>query len=72
MAPPDRVDERFEHLPISCECGLAFDGSEERLGEPLAHQTWELPPIAPLIAEHRCHRLLWVLLAFPWFEKRLI
>lgn len=58
MAPPERVDEVFEHLPVSCECGQAFEGSEERLGEPLAHQVWELPPIAPLIAEHRRHRLL--------------
>lgn len=58
MAPPERVDEVFEHLPVSCECGHAFDGSEERLGGPLAHQVWELPPIAPLIAEHRRHRLL--------------
>ena len=57
MAPPERVDEIFEHLPASCECGHAFDGSEERLGEPLAHQVWELPPVAPLIAEHRRHRL---------------
>lgn len=58
MAPPERVDETFEHLPVSCDCGHAFDGSEERLGKPLAHQVWELPPIAPLIAEHRRHRLL--------------
>lgn len=58
MAPPESVDETFEHLPVSCECGHAFEGSEERLGDPLAHQVWELPPIAPLIAEHRRHRLL--------------
>jgi transposase len=58
MAPPERVDEIFEHLPAPCECGHPFDGSEERLGEPLVHQVWELPPIAPLIAEHRHHRLL--------------
>lgn len=58
MAPPERIDERFDHLPVSCECGHAFDGSEEHLGSPLAHQVWELPPIAPTIAEHRRHRLL--------------
>ncbi len=46
MAPPERVDETFEHLPVSCECGHAFDGAEQRVGEPLAHQVWELPPIA--------------------------
>ena len=58
VAPPERVDEHFEHLPVFCECGHAFDGSEEHLGAPLVHQQWELPPIAPLIAEHRRHRLL--------------
>jgi transposase len=58
MAPPERIDERFDHLPVSCECGHAFDGSEEHLGSPLAHQVWELPPIAPTVAEHRRHRLL--------------
>lgn len=57
MAAPERVDKRFEQLPGRCECGHAFTGSEERLGDPLVHQVWELPPIRPLIFEHRLHRL---------------
>lgn len=57
MAPPERVDRVFEHLPERCPCGHAFDGSEKRVGEPLAHQKWELPPARPLVIEHRRERL---------------
>jgi transposase len=57
MAPPQRVDEVCLHLPERCGCGHAFDGSEQRVGEPVAHQEWELPPRAPLVVEHRRSRL---------------
>lgn len=58
MAPPERVDEAFEHRPGRCSgCGHGFDGSERRLGEPRVHQKWELPPVAPLVHEHRLLRL---------------
>lgn len=57
MAAPERVDQRFDHLPAGCECGHRFDGTEQRLGDPVLHQVWELPPIEPLIFEHRLHRL---------------
>ena len=58
MAPPERVDKRFDHLPQRCDCGHRFDGSEERIGDPVIDQKWELPPIQPLIFEHCLHRLL--------------
>lgn len=57
MASPEQVDRRFEHLPGPCECGHCFSGSEERLGDPLIHQKWELPPICPLVFEHLLWRL---------------
>jgi transposase len=57
MAPPERVDETFEHLPERCRCGHAFEGTEEPVGEPVAHQEWELPPARPLVIEHRRARL---------------
>ena len=58
MAPPERVDEAFEHPPERCAgCGHSFDGQEQRVGEPVLHQKWELPPIRPLIYEHRLLRL---------------
>lgn len=57
LAPPERVDKSFDHLPGPCRCGHCFSGSEERLGDPLIHQKWELPAISPLIFEHRLWRL---------------
>lgn len=57
MASADRVDRAFEHLPERCACGHAFNGSERPVGDPVAHQKWELPQIAPRIFEHRLHRL---------------
>lgn len=58
MALPEHVDERFDELPGGCSgCGRAFTGAEQRVGEPVIHQKWELPPIAPLIFEYRLHRL---------------
>ena len=49
LAAPERVDRSFEHVPVACRCGHQFDGSEERVGDPVCHQKWELPPIVPLI-----------------------
>ncbi len=58
MAPPERLDGVFERLPEQCSgCGRAFTGTERHAGEPVIHQTWELPPIRPLIFEYRLHRL---------------
>ncbi|MCA1698551.1 MAG: IS66 family transposase [Actinobacteria bacterium] len=57
MAAPERVDERFDHLPGVCECGHCFTGFEERLGDPVIHQKWELPPIVPIVYEHLLWRL---------------
>lgn len=57
MAPVERLTGRTEHFPGRCSCGHSFDGSEERVGEPLVHQQWELPPIQPLIYQYDLHRL---------------
>jgi len=53
----ERVDERREHLPEGCGCGYLFDGGEERVGDPVTHQQWELPPARPLVFEHSRVRL---------------
>lgn len=53
-----RVDQRFDHLPSFCSgCGESFSGSEERIGDPLVQQIWDMPPIKPLVYEHRRARL---------------
>lgn len=57
LVAPERVDERVGHLPDCCGCGHEFDGSEERVGDPVVHQQWELPVIVPLVFEHQRLRL---------------
>jgi transposase len=57
LVAPERVNERVEHLPDCCECGHEFDGSEERVGDPVVHQQFELPPVVPLVFEHQQVRL---------------
>ena len=53
----ERVDERVGYLPDCCGCGHEFDGSEERVGDPVVHQQFELAPIRPLVFEHQRLRL---------------
>jgi len=53
----DRVNRRFEHLPERCGCGHAFAGGEERIGDPVVHQQYELPAVTPLVFEHARVRL---------------
>jgi transposase len=57
LVAPGRVDERVAHLPEVCGCGHEFDGSEERVGDPVCHQQWELPVIVALVFEHQRLRL---------------
>ena len=57
LVTPERVDQRREHLPDCCECGHEFDGSEERVGDPVCHQQYELPAAGPLVFEHGRVRL---------------
>jgi transposase len=57
MAPPERLDRHTEHLPEACLCGHSFTGAEERVGDPVSHQRWELPPIRPLIFQYDLIRL---------------
>jgi transposase len=54
--PIERVDEVVEHHPEACRrCGTLLDGEDP---EPLRHQVIEIPPITPLVIEHRLHRLV--------------
>ncbi len=57
LVPAERVDRRTGHLPERCDCGHSFDGSEKRVGDPLLHQRWELPPMRPLIFQYDLIRL---------------
>ena len=56
LLPVERVDEVVEHHPDACRrCGTLLQGEDP---EPLRHQVIEIPPITPLVIEHRLHRLV--------------
>jgi transposase len=56
LLPIERVDEVVEHHPDACRrCGTLLHGEES---DPLRHQVIEIPPITPLVIEHRLHRLV--------------
>lgn len=57
LVAQDRVDRHSEHLPETCGCGHSFDGSEARVGDPVVHQQWELPPVRPLVFQYDLVRL---------------
>ena len=59
LAPEDQVDEIVDHYPSECGgCGRVFERSERVPSRaPGRHQVAELPPIAMVLTEHRCHRL---------------
>jgi hypothetical protein len=45
-----------EHHPDACRrCGTLLQGEDPA---PLRHQVIEIPPITPLVIEHRLHRLV--------------
>jgi transposase len=54
LLPMERVDEVVEHHPQAYR-GKLLDGDDP---EKLRHQVIEIPPIIPLIIEHRLHRLV--------------
>jgi transposase len=59
LVPEDQVDEIVDHYPSGCGgCGREFAGSEQTPSRrPARHQVSELPPVAAVLTEHRCHRL---------------
>ena len=56
LLPLERVDEVVEHHPDACRhCGTLLPGEDS---EPLRHQVIDIPPITPVMIEHRLHRLI--------------
>ena len=54
--PIERVDEVVEYHPDACRrCGTLLHGEDP---DPLRHQVIEIPPITPVVIEHRLHRLV--------------
>lgn len=53
--PRDKVSAVVEHKPAACRrCGAALFGDDPN---PARHQVWELPPLSPVVTEHRFHSL---------------
>jgi hypothetical protein len=49
-------EELFDHRPETCSCcGEKLSGED---ANPYRHQIVEIPPISPIIVEHRLHRAL--------------
>ncbi len=59
LLPEDQIDEIVNHYPDTCDgCGHEFAESEKLPSRrPARHQVSELPPVAVVLTEHRCHRL---------------
>ena len=56
LLPMERVDEVVEHHPDACRrYGMLLQGEDLA---PLRHQVIEIPPITPVVIEHRLHRLV--------------
>jgi len=56
LLPIERCDQIEEHHPEHCRrCGTHLEGDDP---ERLRHQVIEIPPITPLVIEHRLHRLI--------------
>jgi len=54
LVPPEQCTEIFDHHPDACRrCGGELVADTQ---PPQRHQVWEIPPIEPLIYEHRLHR----------------
>jgi transposase len=52
------VDDVVEHHPDACRrCGTLLQGVGDE-PDPLRHRVIEIPPITPLVIEHRLHRLV--------------
>ena len=55
LYPPEECSEVVEHHPTTCSgCGESLTGVDEN---PYRHQIVEIPPIEPIVIEHRLHQL---------------
>lgn len=56
LLPSERVDQLVEHHPEACHrCGTLLAGEDSA---SLRHQLIVIPPITPVVTEHRLHRLV--------------
>ncbi len=54
LYPVDECDRVFDHYPESCPCcGEQLQGED---ANPYRHQIVDIPPLKPIVAEHRLHQ----------------
>lgn len=55
LIPVEKCKSVKDHIPTECrQCGNSLSGSD---ANPYRHQVVELPPIEPIVEEHRLHQL---------------
>lgn len=55
LYPIEACTEVIDHVPVVCRaCGVPLTGADSA---PYRHQIVELPPIEPIVIEHRLHQL---------------
>lgn len=56
MVDPDKVDVVVDHHPERCpDCQTVLSSDQPDVAPPIRHQVWELPPVKPVVTEHRRH-----------------
>ena len=55
LYPIEKCSSSYDHHPITCACcGESLSGEDPN---PYRHQIVEIPPIEPIVVEHRLHQL---------------
>jgi transposase len=55
LYPIEKCSESYDHHPTTCaSCGESLNGED---ATPYRHQIFEIPPIEPIVIEHRLHQL---------------
>ena len=55
LYPIEKCSSSYDHHPITCACcGESLSGEDTN---PYRHQMVEIPPIEPIVVEHRLHQL---------------
>lgn len=55
LYPIEKCRESYDHHPTTCACcGESLNGED---ANPYRHQIVEIPPIEPIVIEHRLHQL---------------
>lgn len=51
-------DHATDHRPTTCaHCESPLTGVERAMGEPVRHQIADIPPVRPIVTEHRLRRM---------------